>query len=577
MTTGVPMGHQSFYRNEDYDSQTSQTHRALRVLEVFMRVCEYADERTLARLARTCRHFCEPATQELWRVLPNLTPLVRCFPRDSWTIEGSSIRFTRALLPADWLTFYKYAWLVRRLGYTNASRALTLSTSDNVLQTLCAYRPMLVLLPNIRILSWFGLKLANRWLPPLLSLLGDKLTRVSLCILPVRNQTDGQIVLRDAFALLKAKGLPLTSLDVDLIHDRHNIHPTTSAALSTLATSLSHLVFFECSDIPLTPNAIEYLLDLGTLERLHVRLPESTLWPTPTVGAGRSSPICSLKIIMLFCTPSAYNSFTRAVRLPSLRRLVMFNDGVPRAEDFPEFLKSIRRQCDPAMLVDIAISTHDECSLAQASRSDAVIHSSDLHPLFDFEHLTAFHPDMQCRHDLDDQLFLDMAKAWPELKQLDVAISEYSAYDQMPSLKALTSLALHCSHLETLGVHFDAASWHSDSDWEPSDVPPERFFGELAHRSSGSRGGHHVALFLARAFPQLCELHTVFEPTFPDDDEDPRREVIRKRWEEVARYVPLFACIRQDERRRLEDEDDEDDGEGADDADSAIDEDEEEA
>ena len=69
----------------------TRTYRALSIFEIFTRICEFADQRTLAVLARTCKYFLGPATQELWRVLPNLAPLVRLFPRDSWKIEGKAV------------------------------------------------------------------------------------------------------------------------------------------------------------------------------------------------------------------------------------------------------------------------------------------------------------------------------------------------------------------------------------------------------------------------------------------------------------------------------------------------------
>ncbi|KAF8549232.1 hypothetical protein OG21DRAFT_1421666 [Imleria badia] len=38
---------------------------------------------TLASLARTCRTFKEPALDELWGTLDDLSPLVRCLPEAS--------------------------------------------------------------------------------------------------------------------------------------------------------------------------------------------------------------------------------------------------------------------------------------------------------------------------------------------------------------------------------------------------------------------------------------------------------------------------------------------------------------
>ena len=157
----------------------------------------------------------------------------------------------------------------------------------------------------------------------------------------------------------------------------------------------------------------------------------------------------------------------------------------------------------------------------------------------------------------------------------------------MPSLKALTNVALYCPTLQMLGLHFDAASWYDDADWE--DVPQEHYLGSLAHRSSRSRvyslsvstspieGQSQVAYFLARTFPQLCELFTVHEP-WDEEEEEEERMVIRKRWEEVARYIPLFAHIRLDERRRFKldaggkDDEEGDEEDGDDEADGVTDE-----
>lgn len=37
-------------------------------------------KRTLSRLARTCRAFCEPALSVLWRELDSLIPIIGLFP-----------------------------------------------------------------------------------------------------------------------------------------------------------------------------------------------------------------------------------------------------------------------------------------------------------------------------------------------------------------------------------------------------------------------------------------------------------------------------------------------------------------
>lgn len=51
---------------------------------------------SMARLARTCRAFYEPATDALWSELESLKPLVRCLPSDA--VHEHSGDFSHALV-----------------------------------------------------------------------------------------------------------------------------------------------------------------------------------------------------------------------------------------------------------------------------------------------------------------------------------------------------------------------------------------------------------------------------------------------------------------------------------------------
>ncbi len=70
---------------------SSIQHRTLHIAEVFRNICDDADHKTLAILARTCRAFQEPALQVLWSILSDFGPLVKCFPADVWVIEGNRL------------------------------------------------------------------------------------------------------------------------------------------------------------------------------------------------------------------------------------------------------------------------------------------------------------------------------------------------------------------------------------------------------------------------------------------------------------------------------------------------------
>ena len=63
-------------------------HRCLQIQEllsiIFQNVCI---QETLARLARTCTDFRDPALNVLWHTQNTFLPLFKCLPRDAWVIK----------------------------------------------------------------------------------------------------------------------------------------------------------------------------------------------------------------------------------------------------------------------------------------------------------------------------------------------------------------------------------------------------------------------------------------------------------------------------------------------------------
>ena len=66
-------------------------HKALGVVDVFLKVCEEVNKPTSAALARTCKMFHESAIQTLWRTVPGLGPLIMLFPQDAWRVDANAI------------------------------------------------------------------------------------------------------------------------------------------------------------------------------------------------------------------------------------------------------------------------------------------------------------------------------------------------------------------------------------------------------------------------------------------------------------------------------------------------------
>ena len=61
--------------------------RTLYIVEVFRNVCASMGSQALARLARCCRAFHDPALRLLWYHIPSLRALIETFPDDVIEID----------------------------------------------------------------------------------------------------------------------------------------------------------------------------------------------------------------------------------------------------------------------------------------------------------------------------------------------------------------------------------------------------------------------------------------------------------------------------------------------------------
>ena len=63
-------------------------HHCLQIPELLSIIFRYVHtQETLARLARTCTDFRDPALNVLWHTQSTLLPLFKCLPRDAWVMK----------------------------------------------------------------------------------------------------------------------------------------------------------------------------------------------------------------------------------------------------------------------------------------------------------------------------------------------------------------------------------------------------------------------------------------------------------------------------------------------------------
>ncbi|KAI9062624.1 hypothetical protein FKP32DRAFT_1677147 [Trametes sanguinea] len=152
-----------------YHGVDPETHIVARHVRSVDHKADIHRTRALARFARVCKAFSEPALAMLWRQLPELLPLFRLLPslhkvqknvkvRDRH--GGSIYDLTGDVSPSDWDRLCDYAARVRDLYHVDApwpslEHGDITDGSWATIARLLAGRP---LFPNLRTLDWWAFK-----------------------------------------------------------------------------------------------------------------------------------------------------------------------------------------------------------------------------------------------------------------------------------------------------------------------------------------------------------------------------------------------------------------------------------
>lgn len=108
-------------------------------------------KRMVSRLARTCRAFCEPALNVLWRDLDSLVPILWQFPGHLLKkARKPGMGFVKTPSEEDWNSVLKYSERVRQISYNERSNAV----SASVFAVLEESRPRSYFLPHLEELNW---------------------------------------------------------------------------------------------------------------------------------------------------------------------------------------------------------------------------------------------------------------------------------------------------------------------------------------------------------------------------------------------------------------------------------------
>ncbi|KZT09158.1 uncharacterized protein LAESUDRAFT_810804 [Laetiporus sulphureus 93-53] len=524
-------------------------HRALLLNELLLQILQVLREddiHALAVLARTRRSFSQPALEILWESLDDPSPIIKLFPDDSWTVAYDPynrklcIEFIRLLRPVDWVTPLKYLPLIKRLGLENASPWAYTSSymSSQALQYLSIFRPVLAILPNLRVLnlnltSYVAAANQAKYFQYSWAFLGPELRSFTFrSVTPSLEIEEQKSLARLLYALEHA--CPL----LEEIRSSCGCPPgrIISDAFSSLVSRLENLRVLECFDMPLNARMKSALGKKKTLYHFHLSL----LRQEHSRHVWDSSWFQSLETMKIRTDdPQSYVSFANSVSLSRVHSFIL-QIRTPLTQGLMQQLfSSIHRQLSDSPLSTFELSY--EVAAVEVSNDPLVILlSQHLQELLIFRHLEAVEISGPWCIQINDNILRQMAFAWPNLRRLyvyhnDWCISKDQELHPHATLQGIVGFAQNCLQLHSLIVelHADGSMLPEIVLPQPSRCPLQDFTVCCSTISSKTE----VAAFLSRLFPSLTSIDASDRYGEPEDSQ------WMKDWSDVDRAVRITQMI----------------------------------
>ncbi|KAI0335785.1 hypothetical protein GY45DRAFT_702553 [Cubamyces sp. BRFM 1775] len=516
--------------------------------EIISLVCECADHPTLALMARSSRILHEAAIQVLWRILPDLFPLIRCFPEDAWTLVQqdlyrSVVDITRPLSSKDWTSFLKHSALVRMLGYrpggippswyrpfASHCGSGIISLSHNVWDKLCLCRPALLLFPTLRALHWDSLHLPTIHLAPFLLHIGDCMREI--VIEDHMPQQDPANMLVTVHRTIVNRFPHLHHLHVHQSQLGPQLWLTIQDSLADLVRSLTSLVSFTWLGMPMSETVLVALARSETLSSLAFNLSSDAMRPRDAALSTINRPFRRLRYLKTYGTMQAHHIFSNTVHLLTVLEVCMkLSEALlPLTMSFTAFSTSLQQQFCSSTLTVLKIDfSRPPMAITGEEFEATVLRSDDLRPLLAFTCLESFTLISLGPLSLDDTFILEMAAAWPALCTLTLNCSEchFSLHTSwpdssdftLPSLRVLAPFASRCTNLQDLSLCLNAACWRDNEDFM-RDVELGGAYAELirGHNQcqlttfcanySPITSPESVIMFLSCVFPKLARVRS---------------------------------------------------------------------
>ncbi|EDR11170.1 uncharacterized protein LACBIDRAFT_324746 [Laccaria bicolor S238N-H82] len=480
----------------------------------------------LARLARTCKAFQDPALNILWHTQKTLLPLLKCLPPNAWAIKEGKFSIIRNLTASDFRRIYFYCHRIRIFNQFTL-RSLSQYFDAQVLPIIWSRKPSPgPLLSNVSEVNLVDGNFHGLAIYPRL-VISPNVTEIRLRVWsndfpsPWANTT---AVLR------KASLLNLSSFA--LVVGRSS-SPKDAELLELLSTlhGVRRLSFSD-SVLP-TSRAISIISTFPMLEDLRLSVTEKEVEN---------------------CVPDVKNKFTAIIHL-AINSDTMNACRLMLLQLQPETLRSLtltRTTSDANWSIRRLLITLHECNLASRLKNLHVRDGSwtnpglDLKNLLMFEYTSSF--KQLCRlhlesssFDSDDNDLMKLAKCLPQLRSL--LFSETVFLEEVPkcTFTGMQHLIQFCPKLEMLTLRVDARQIPIFATQPDGEYPSALHLTTLNLGNSPISNADDVVSYLTMLFPVLANFSTAYydeEEGEEEEDVDPYRAIWLKVEKMMNRFVP---------------------------------------
>ncbi|KAK7045166.1 hypothetical protein R3P38DRAFT_189149 [Favolaschia claudopus] len=492
---------------------------------------QIAKRKSLPKLARCCRAFSEPALDLLWMRQEGILNLLKCLPQSRWEMmDNGAIRFLEALEPADF---------DRVMFYSRRIRAIELRHVRTELLSQLSAVNLDCLLPNVRSVDW--MEYSPLPLAYLQLFLGPLTTSLALGL---GSNTDLSSY-SSVFLWLARHHRPLAKLEVRLHLTTSPIVGCNDALADSILASIRSSQQLHTLSVPwITVPLHHHLAALPKLRILKVSHLETLEFPgdmAPDDGLSGSFPSLEQLTLLVRRLEVASNTLFRSFTHSPISDVKCIVDTAPTRQEMRDYFTALHDHLSPDCLTHLWAKFGREVGneISPVNTTNAIIPNT-LHPLLLFGHLSSVTIHTLAGFDLDDDICVAMAQAWPSLQNLSLRLPNDHLVllgalipNTMPRINvtALIAFAHHCPHLQRLELAVNATSLgNSDVEQSATRLPePQEKLAFLNVLYSPIEDPPLVAQFLRQIFPALrCAV------AVNRHEEENAAHVMHSRWVEVS-------------------------------------------